>query len=52
MFVNNNQSLTTSKQIDIKYLVVKEWVQNGQLSIEHIGTDSMLADPLTKGVLD
>ena len=52
MFVNNNQSLTTSKQIDIKYLVVKERVQNGQLSIEHIGTDSVLADPLTKGVLD
>ena len=25
-------------------------MQNGQLSIEHIGTDSMLADPLTKGL--
>ena len=35
---------------DIKYLVVKECVQNGQLSIEHIGTNSMLADPLTKAV--
>ena len=50
MFANNNQSLTKSKHIDIKYLVVKERVQNGQLSIEYIGTNSMVADPLTKGV--
>ena len=50
MVANNNQSLTKFKHIDIKYLVVKEQVQNGQLSIEHIGTNSMLADPLTKGV--
>ena len=50
MFANNNQSLTKSKHIDIKYLVVKERVQNGQLSIEHIGTNSMVADPLTKAV--
>ena len=50
MFANNNRSLTKSKHIDIKYLVVKERVQNGQLSIEHISTNSMVADPLTKGV--
>ena len=29
MFANNNRSLTKSKHIDIKYLVVKERVQNG-----------------------
>ena len=51
LFANNNQSLKKSKHIDIKYLVVKERVQNGQLSIEHIGTNSMLSDPLNKGVL-
>ena len=50
MFVNNNRSLKKSKHTDIKYLVVKERVQNGQLSIEHIGTNSMTADPLTKVV--
>ena len=50
MFANNNRSLKTSKHIDIKYLVVKERVQNDQLSIEHIGTKSMVADPLTKAV--
>ena len=50
-FANYNRSLTKSKHIDIKYLVVKERVQNGQLSIEHISTNSMLANPLTKAVL-
>ena len=50
MFSNNNWSLKKSKHIDIKYLVVKERVQNDQLSIEHIGTNSMVAYPLTKGV--
>ena len=48
MYSNNNRSSTKSKHIDIKFLVVKEIVQSGQLSIEHIGTNSMVADPLTK----
>ena len=51
MFANINRSLTKSKHIDIKYLIVKERVQNGQLSIEHISTNSMVADPLIKAVL-
>ena len=51
MFVNNYWSLTKSKYIDIKYQFVKGRVQNGQLSIEYIGTNSMIADPLTKAVL-
>ena len=29
---------------------MKERVQSGQISIEHIGTNSMIADPLTKGL--
>ena len=31
-------------------LVVKDRVQSGQISIEHLGTNSMIADPLTKGL--
>ncbi|KAL3655415.1 hypothetical protein CASFOL_001201 [Castilleja foliolosa] len=50
MYSNNNRSSIKSKHIDIKFLVVKERVQSGQLSIEHIGTNSMIADPLTKGI--
>ena len=46
----NNKSSTKSKFIDIKFLVIKERVQSGLISIEHIGTNSMIADPLTKGL--
>ncbi|KAL1338001.1 hypothetical protein AAHE18_10G179200 [Arachis hypogaea] len=51
LYSNNNKSLTKSKHIDIKFLVVKEKVQEKQISIEHIGTECMLADPLTKGLI-
>lgn len=51
LFSNNNRSSSRSKYIEIKFLAVKERVQSGQISIEHIGTDSMIADPLTKAVI-
>ena len=50
LYSNNNRSSSKSKHIDIKFLIVKERVQSGQVSIEHIGTNSMIADPLTKGL--
>ena len=50
LYSNNNRSSTKSKFIDIKFLVIKERVQSGLISIEHIGTNSMIADPLTKGL--
>jgi len=43
-------SLLRSKHINIKFLVVKERVQSGEIFIEHIRTNSMIADPLTKGL--
>lgn len=51
LYSNNNRSSTKSKHIGIKFLAVKERVQNGLISIEHIGTDFMVADPLTKGLI-
>ena len=48
LYSNNNRSSYRSRYIDIKFLVVKESVQSGQIFIEHIGTNSMIADPLTK----
>ncbi|KAL1360494.1 hypothetical protein AAHE18_04G180600 [Arachis hypogaea] len=51
LYSNNNKSLTKLKHIDIKFLVVKEKIQEKQISIEHIGTECMLADPLTKGLI-
>ena len=50
-FSKNNKTLEGSKHIDIKYLVVREKVQNGVVSIEHIKNTLMLVDPLTKGLL-
>ena len=50
LYSNNNRSSMKSKHIDIKFLVVKERVQRRQVTIEHIGTNSMIADPLTKGL--
>ena len=51
LYANNNRSSSKSKHIDIKFLVVKERVQNGYISVEHIGTNSMIADPLTKALV-
>jgi hypothetical protein len=48
---NNNRSSSKSKHIDIKFLAVKEIIQSGLISIKHIGTTSMVADPLTKGLI-
>ena len=50
MYSNNNMSSSKSKHIDIKFLVVKERIQSGQGFIEHIGTNSMIVDPFTKGL--
>ncbi|RVW84555.1 Retrovirus-related Pol polyprotein from transposon TNT 1-94 [Vitis vinifera] len=44
LYSKNNRSSSKSKHIDIKFLVVKERVQSLQVSIEHINTNSMIAD--------
>jgi hypothetical protein len=51
LYSNNNRSSSKFKHIDIKFLAVNERVGSGLISIEHIGTTSMLADPLTKGLI-
>ena len=38
-----------AKHIDIKFYVVKEQVQDQAICLEHVRTNKMLADPLTKG---
>ncbi|RDX82728.1 Copia protein, partial [Mucuna pruriens] len=48
LYSNNNRSSTKSNFIGIKFLVIKERVQNKQIFIKYIGTSFMLADPLTK----
>jgi hypothetical protein len=51
LYSNNNRSSSKFKHIGIKFLAVKERVQSGLQSIEHIGTAFLLADPLTKGLI-
>ncbi|XP_074290473.1 secreted RxLR effector protein 161-like [Silene latifolia] len=46
----NNRSGSRSKHIDIKYFAIKERVQEKKVIIEHISTELMIADPLTKGM--
>ena len=49
-YAHNNKSSNAPKTIDIKYYVVKDKIQDQTISLEHISTKYMLADPLTKGL--
>ena len=46
----NARSDSQSKHIDIKYLAIKERVKENKVVIEHVHTELMIADPLTKGM--
>ena len=49
-YAHNNKSSGAAKHIDIKFYVVKDKVRDHSISLEHISTKKMLADPLTKGL--
>ncbi|KAF1884516.1 hypothetical protein Lal_00028394 [Lupinus albus] len=49
-FSKNDKYSRGTKHTDLKFLSVKEEVRKDKMSIEHIGTDLMVADPLTKGL--
>ena len=46
----NNKSGSRSKHIDIKYLAIRERVKEMKVVIEHISTELIIADLLTKGM--
>jgi transposase InsO family protein len=46
----NNKSGSRSKHIDIKYLAIRESIQEKKVVIKHVSTKLMIADPLTKGM--
>ena len=46
----NNKSGSRSKHIDIKYLAIREHVKEKKVVIEHISTELMIVDHLTKGM--
>ncbi|GJT62849.1 retrovirus-related pol polyprotein from transposon TNT 1-94 [Tanacetum coccineum] len=49
-FSKNNKSRNGSKHIDIKYLKVRDHVGRKEVSIVHINIESMIVDPMTKGL--
>ncbi|KAK4408777.1 Retrovirus-related Pol polyprotein from transposon TNT 1-94 [Sesamum angolense] len=49
-FSKNNKSGSRNKHIDIKYLVVMEKVNKKEIVIQHIRTELMVADPMTKAL--
>ena len=49
-YAHNNKSSDAAKYIDIKYYVVKGKVWDHIISLEHISTEKMLVDLLTKGL--
>ena len=46
----NNKSGSRSKHINNKYLAIRERIKEKKLVIEHVNTELMIADPLTKGM--
>jgi len=50
LYASNNKRSSKSKYMDITFLVVKKRVEKNKMKTEHIGTDFMIADPLTKGL--
>jgi hypothetical protein len=49
-YAHNNKLSNATKPIEIKFYAVKDRVRDKTISLEHIGTKEMLADPLTKGL--
>ena len=50
IFMANNKSGSRSKHINIKYLAIRERVQEKKVVIQHVSIELMSAGPLTKGL--
>jgi hypothetical protein len=50
LYAHNNKKTKADKHINIRFYVVKEKIQNQTISLEHISTKKMIADPLTIGL--
>jgi hypothetical protein len=50
LYVHNNKKTNAAKNINTRFYVVKEKIQYQTISLEHISTKKMIADPLTKGL--
>ncbi|XP_071722312.1 secreted RxLR effector protein 161-like [Rutidosis leptorrhynchoides] len=50
IYSKHDKISNASKYTEIKYYIVKDLVKNGDIVIKNIRIESMLADPLTKGL--
>lgn len=48
--VKNDKNTKRKKHHDVKYQRVGEYVQEGIIKVQHVRTDSMIVDPLTKAL--
>ena len=48
--ISNNGSSGRSKHIELRYLVVREYITSGHITMEYFPTEDMLADMFTKRI--
>ncbi|CAL2274253.1 unnamed protein product [Prunus armeniaca] len=49
-YSRNNKRSAGTKHLEIKFLLVREKIKQGQTRIDHISTHDMIADPLNKAI--
>lgn len=49
-FSKNNKRTSASRLMDVKFLKVREMVKEGAIEVQHLNTNLMVADPLTKAL--
>ncbi|CAL2240845.1 unnamed protein product [Prunus armeniaca] len=49
-FAKGNKRSSGLRHLQLKFLSAKEKIRDGFTTLDHIGTDSMIADPLNKGL--
>jgi hypothetical protein len=50
LYAHNNKKTKAVKYNNIRFYVVKEKIQDQTISLKHISTKKMIADPLRKGL--
>jgi hypothetical protein len=50
LYAHSNKKTKAVKHINIRFYIVKEKIQDQTISLKHISTKKMIADPLTKGL--
>ena len=48
---NGSASSSRTRHIDIRYFFIKDRIENGDIKIEHLNTELMIADYLTKPLI-